>query len=156
MYLLYLSFFGSVSVFSNWENLKACDSELEFTDYRIKEYSKLEETHKDHEIQLLSEWPTWGLNPQPWHYELSQKDCHNSLIQKQKLVYCWCSVKVQNAKVKVRSWKELGFELLCCEVSLAFSLQNKKYVLWNLSVVHWSWQEWQGYNSACGTDYCIS
>lgn len=37
----------------------------------IKEYFQMEETHEDHQAQLLNEWPTWGLNPNlvllaPW------------------------------------------------------------------------------------------
>lgn len=35
---------------------------------RVTEYFELEGSHKDHEVQLLSEWPKWGSNPQPCHY----------------------------------------------------------------------------------------
>lgn len=49
------------SGFVNWGKLSS-----EF--HKITEYSKLEETHKDHWDQFLSEWPVWALNPQPWYY----------------------------------------------------------------------------------------
>lgn len=36
--------------------------------YSITEYSELKQTHKDHQVQLLGEWPAQGSNPQPWCY----------------------------------------------------------------------------------------
>lgn len=36
--------------------------------YRMTEYSELEGIQKDHQLQLLSEWPTQEWNPQLWHY----------------------------------------------------------------------------------------
>lgn len=40
------------------------------TDFNVSdtftEYSELGRIHKDHQAQLFSEWPIWGLNPQPW------------------------------------------------------------------------------------------
>lgn len=39
-----------------------------FSSKRITEYSALEETHKDHWVQLLSEWPMKGSNLWPWCY----------------------------------------------------------------------------------------
>lgn len=33
--------------------------------YSITEYSELKQTHKDHQVQLLGEWPAQGSNPQP-------------------------------------------------------------------------------------------
>lgn len=39
------------------------------TNHWITEYSELEGFHKDHEVQLYSEWPMQGLNPQPWCYQ---------------------------------------------------------------------------------------
>lgn len=34
--------------------------------YRTTEYSQLKRTHKDQQVQLFSEWPIQGLNPQLW------------------------------------------------------------------------------------------
>lgn len=36
--------------------------------FQITEYSEFEGIHKNHEVQLLSEQPIWGLNPQAWCY----------------------------------------------------------------------------------------
>lgn len=47
----------------------ACAEGLLFgtTHPRITEYSESEETHKDHQVQPLREWPMQGSNVQSWH-----------------------------------------------------------------------------------------
>lgn len=39
-----------------------------FVSQRITEFSELEWTHKDPQVQIWSEWPRRGLNPQRWCY----------------------------------------------------------------------------------------
>lgn len=36
--------------------------------HKTTEQSELEGTQKSHQVQLWSEWPIQGSNPQPWHY----------------------------------------------------------------------------------------
>lgn len=99
---------------------------------RISEYSELEGSHTDHQVQLLSEWPIERLNPWPWccqHQALKKQHWKQYLDKVFNVLFI---LRNQNKKLHMETAEESCFhwQNSCSGFSLSFYIEIAPFQAW--------------------------